>query len=466
MFKDLRSFIADLDRRGEIKRITDVVDPRYELAAILSKYDSGPAVLFENIKGYSFPVIAGIFSQRKMMAWALETDEAHLIERIIRASQNPLPTRTVRTSPAKEVVIREGIDLLKLLPVPTHFEFDGGPYITAGVIIAKDPETGIRNASYARMQVRGGDTLGIMINRWRHLWEMYRRAEGMGRPLQVAVVIGGPPSIIIEGAMPGALVPITQDELDTAGGLMGYPLEVVECETLDLTVPASSEIVIEGEILPEIREPEGPFGDYAGVYDAIVRPRLEPVIRIKCVTHRKDAIYHDILPSYDDHLLLGGIPREAEIYKMVKGVFSNVKAVHLSKGGCRRFHVIVQIEKQSEADPRTVMEAVFYPTEASRDVKLVIVVDEDIDPFNMKDVEWAIATRVQADRSLIILPGAAGALDPSAIVSSPKSVLSPPEGSGVIPTVLTSKMGIDATKSLRDTTLMRVYDKVRTRVNS
>ena len=461
-FTDLRSFIAELEKRGQLQKIAEPVDPRYELAATLTKYDTGPAVLFENTKGHDMPVVAGIFSQRNMMACALGTSERYLVRTMIDASQRPLPTKMVQTGPAKEVAIKQGIDVAKLLPVPTHYEFDAGPYITAGVIIARDPGTGVRNASYARIQVRGGDRLGIMINRWRHLWEMYEKAESKGESLPIAVTIGAPPSVVIEGAMPGALVPITQDELDTAGALMGQPLEVVECETVDLTVPAASEIVIEGEILPKIREPEGPFGDYAGVYDGILRPRLEPVIRVSAVTHRKRPIYHDILPSSEDHLLLGGVPREAELHKTINQVFPRLKTVHLSKGGCRRFHAIIQIEKRSEADPRTVMEAAFYPTEGSRDFKLVIVVDEDIDPFNMTDVEWALATRVQANESITVFSGAAGALDPSAIVSSPKSVFSPPENSGVIPTVLTTKMGIDATKSLRDPSILKIYDKLKT----
>jgi len=462
VFTDLRSFIAELEKRDQLQRIAKPVDPRYELAATLTKYDTNRAVLFESTKGYDTPVVTGIFSQRNMMACALGTSEHDLIHTIIEASQRPIPTRTVQTGPAKEVIIKQGIDVTELLPVPTHHEFDAGPYITAGVIIARDPETNVRNASYARIQVKGGDRLGIMINRWRHLWEMYEKAESRGKSLPIAVAIGAPPSVIIEGAMPGALVPITQDELDTAGALMGQPLEVVDCETVDLTVPATTEIVIEGEIPPKIREPEGPFGDYSGVYDAILGPRLEPIIRVSAVTHRRRAIYHDILPSSEDHLLLGGVPREAELYKTIKQVFPNLKAVHLSRGGCRRFHAVIQINKRSQADSRTVMEAAFYPTEGARDLKLAIVVDEDIDPFNMTDVEWALATRVQANESITVFSGAAGALDPSAIASSPRSVLSPPEDSRVIPTVLTAKMGIDATKSLKDPSIIRIYDKLRT----
>ena len=461
-FKDLRSFVKYLEKKKELVRIKRAVDPRYELATIVREFDGGPAVLFENVKRYKTQIVAGIFSQRKMMAWALGTDANRLLHKIIEASENPVPTKTVNTGPVKEVIIKGKIDLLKLLPIPTHHELDAGPYITSGVIIAKDPETEVRNASYARLQVKGKDKMVVMINKWRHLWAIYQKAEKLGKPLPVAIVIGAPPSVIIEGAMPGALVPLSQDELDTAGALMEQPLEVVSCETIKITVPAASEIVIEGEILPKIREAEGPFGDFARVYDAVLKPRLEPVIKVKAITHRKNPIYHDILPSSEEHLLLGGVPREAEIYKTIKQVFPNVKAVHLTKGGCRRFHLVIQIKKETEADPKTVIEAAFYPTEASRDVKLVVVVDEDIDPFDLCDVEWAVATRVQADKDITIISGTAGALDPSAIASTPKNVLSPPPESGVTYSILTSKMGIDATRSFKDPAMLKIYEKIGT----
>jgi 2,5-furandicarboxylate decarboxylase 1 len=460
-FKDLRSFIHFLEEKKELVRLKEVVNPKYELSAITSKFDGGPAVLFEKVKGYKIQVVTGIFSQRKRIAWVLGVNEPQLTHKIIEATENPLPSKIVETGSVKEVIVKRNINLLKLLPIPTHYELDAGPYVTSGVIIAKDPETGVKNASYARMQVKSRNKLGIMINQWRHLWTIYQKAEKLGEPLPIAIVIGAPPSVILEGAMPGALVPLSQDELDTAGALVGQPLEVVPCETIDITVPVASEIVIEGEILPKIREAEGPFGDFARVYDGILGPRLEPVVKVKAVVHRKNPIYYDILPSSEEHLLLGGILREAEIYKNIRWVFPHVKAVHLTKGGCRRFHAIIQIKKEAEADGKTVIEAALYPTEASRDVKLVIVVDEDINPFDLCDVEWAVATRVQADKDIVIMSGLAGTLDPSAIVSTPKNVLSPPAESGVAYSILTSKIGIDATRSFKDPAMLKIYEKIK-----
>ena len=458
-FKSLRDYVRFLKKRGELLEYDEPVDVRYELSAVTKRYDGEKTILFKNVRGYSIPVLTNLFCKRDRFSDVLQVPTELVVETIVERAKKPIETELVDSGPVKDRVYRGGFDLQDMLPIPTHHEKDAGPYITSGVIIAKDPDTGVRNASYARMQVKGPRKLGIMINRWRHLWQLYTKAERRGEPLEVAIVIGGPPELIIEGAMPGNLVPITQDELDTAGGLVGRPLKVVECETVDLEVPAHSEIVLEGRIPPGVREEEGPFGDYSMVYDGIVRRRLEPVIELTCLSMRENPIYHDILPASMDHWILGGVPREAELLDTVRRVNPNVLKVHLTPGGCCRFHAVVQIRKVCEADGKTTIVAAYSPTETARDVKLVVVVDEDIDPFNLAEVEWALATRVQYDRDIVVLRDQPGSLDPSAIASTPEPVLMGEGGTEKV--ILCAKLGVDATRTFRNPKLLPLFERIK-----
>jgi 2,5-furandicarboxylate decarboxylase 1 len=459
VFKDIRSYISFLEERKCVTHINKIVDPVFEVAKITKRYDGESAVLFEKIKDNKPKIITNLFTKREWFKWLLQMKKGEpIIDTIIRAANNPIPSKMVSKGPVKEVSL-DDINLLKTLPIPTHYRLDGGPYITSGVIIAKDPDSGARNASYARMQVAGRDKLRVMINNWRHLWTVYRKFEQEKKSLPVAIVIGGPPSFILQGGMPWPLVPLEVDELDVAGALTNEPLELIKCNTINLEVPANSEIVLEGEMPPIIREEEGPFADYAFVYDALLKKRLTPIIKIKAITHRKDPLYYDILPAGMDHLLIGGLPREAEIYDSIKKTNIDVQQVHLTEGSKCRFHVIIQIKKSSEVDGKNTIMAAFYPTESARDLKLVVVVDEDIDPFDLKDVEWALATRVQYNKDILVIEGSAGALDPSAIISTPEKILQPPSELGVKPTIISSKMGIDATKSFANPDLMGIYQK-------
>lgn len=458
--KDIREFIKLLEGKGELVRYQREVDPAYELSAITKSYDKGPVVLFEKVKGHRAPVVVGLYGTRERIALALGVRASELQDRVLKASKAPIPTKLVSRG---RMVAYEGddVDLARLLPMPIHHALDAGPYITAGVILAKDPDTSARNVSYARMQLKGKSRLAVMVNEWRHLRAIQRKAESASKPLEVAIVVGPPPAVSIEGAMPGGLVPIEQDELDTAGALMGEPLEVIKCKTIDMDVPARSEIILEGEIPPFVRDVESPFGDYSKIYDGIVTPKPALIIEVKAAMLKEDFIYHDILPGSRENLIIGAVGREAEIYRNIKQAVPSVKAVHLTLGGCCRFHAIVQIKKETEADGRSAILAAFLPTEAGRDLKLVIVVEEDIDPFNWEDVEWALATRVQPDRDVIILKGQPGALDPSAIVSTPEKVIRPPPEYGIVGVTLTSKMGIDATRTFKRPEMLKQFERTK-----
>ena len=452
--RDLRSFIQWLESQNRITRISESTTTRFGIARAEEEHDGRSAVYFEKITGHNMPVVANIFHRRENIAEALGVaDNAALTERIMHASANPIPTRLIDTAPCKDVCIAEAaVNLETQLPNPTHFEKDAGPYISSGVIIARDPVSGKRNLSFARMMIKDANTIHIMVNSYRHLAEIHRRMEASGSHLEVAIVIGVDPATWLEGAMPDRIVPIDVDELEVAGALTGEALEVVKCNSLDLEVPASAEIVIEGHMLADVRAEEGPYGDYSRIYDG--PPRMHPVIKVKTITHRRDAIYLDCLPGGFDNWLLGGVCREADVLQHLQRTMPNVNAVCLPPGGCCRFHAVVQVSKEQESDGMHAIVGVLSPTEASRDIKWVVVVDDDIDPFDPIAVEWAIATRTQWDRDLVIIPRMGMALDPSARARTPAPVRK-------MGGMLSTKTGLDATIPFDQPELIEGYRRVK-----
>jgi 2,5-furandicarboxylate decarboxylase 1 len=361
--------------------------------------------------------------------------EAGLLEAYKQAADNPLPCNVVQKAPCQEVV-QTDFDIRTLLPVPTHSEHDSGPYITAGLVIAKNPKTGIQNVSINRIQVNSKDRMAVLILP-RHLHAFQQAAEEMNQPLPVAVVIGVDPLTLLASQ---AIAPIDCDELEIAGALHGTPLDVVSCTTNNVMVPANAEIVIEGHIPPKVREEEGPFGEYPKYYSA---KEKRQVIVVDAVTHRKDPIFHTIVPAELEHLLLGSIPREATILSHLRRSFPGVLNVHLSLGGVGRYHLYVQIKKTHEGLPKNVISAAFS---SHYDVKHVVVVDDDVDVHDPSQVEWAIATRFQAKRGLVVIHDAQGSvLDPSTTIGLPV------DESGAIPLRfqgMSSKLGFDATKPM------------------
>jgi len=425
MIDDLRSQLTAAEEWGEVLHIRREVDPRFELPAICKKLEGNQAAFFEKVKGYTMPVVVGLDNNRSRIARVLGTDDFGLTPRYLEAIRHPLPPAVVKDGPVKEVKITRNIDLQKLLPVITHYEKDGGPYITAGVVIAEDKVNRIRNISYHRLQVTGKDEIRLLIQP-RHLWKLYTDKESENKPLEVAIAIGLDASIRLAGATWGSLIPIGFDELSIAGALRQKTVEIVPCETVDVMVPARAEIILEGEILPRTRKTEGPFAEFTGTYGDVWE---NPVLRVKAITHRKDPIYQDLLTFTPEHHLLLAIPYEPVVYEAVRTYVPGTIAVHVTPSSCGKFHAVVCIKKEHEGDGKDAILAGLYSV---RDIKLVTVVDDDVDPYNPREVEWAIATRFQADRDLVVIAGAKGnELDPSC-----------PQ------LALTAKMGIDATKPL------------------
>lgn len=434
-FTDLRAWLDHLNKTGRLISTKKNIDLKHQLAAIAKKLDGKSSVFFPNPGGHEIPVIAGFMSSRAWIAEAMGVDEASLLETYKQAADNPLPCNVLQKAPCQEVVHKK-FDMRTLLPVPTHSEHDSGPYITAGLVIARNPKTGIQNVSINRIQVNSKDRMAVLILP-RHLHAFQQAAEEMNQPLPVAVVIGVDPLTLLASQ---AIAPIDHDELEIAGALHGTPLDVVSCTTNEVLVPANAEIVIEGHIPPKVREVEGPFGEYPKYYSA---QEKRQVIVVDAVTHRKNPIFHTIVPAELEHLLLGSIPREATILSYLKRSFPGVLNVHLSLGGVGRYHLYVQIKKTHEGIPKNVISAAFS---SHYDVKHVVVVDDDVDVHDPSQVEWAIATRFQAKRGLVVIHDAQGSvLDPSTTVGLPV------DETGVIPLHyqgMSSKVGFDATKPM------------------
>lgn len=430
MFADFRAYLEYLDKIGLLRRIKKKVDVKYEIAAGIKKISDhdGPALLFENIKGYSnWTVVGGIYGTRRLLAAAFETTEDNLLAKTMELENKRVPPRMVPTGPCKEIIMKgDDIDLTKL-PIVTHGERDAGPYILGGVQIARGPVTGIRNASMHRMLLIDRNHLSCWAPQDRHLGRLILQAEDLKRPLGIATAIGLEPSVPLTSQ---AKVMMGVDELELAGGFRGAPVELVKCETIDAEVPAASEIVIEAETVLNRRVPDGPIGEYPGCYSDVKQAAL---VRVTAITMRKNAIYQTVLtgmPRTENHWMQQ-LYNESAAYRRVKEIVPEVKAVNVTHGGTSRHHVVVSIKKRHESEARNVIIALLG---GNFGIKHVIVVDEDIDAFNPHDVEWAVNNRMQPDKDIIIIPNLTNStLDPSA--PAPRT---------------SAKWGVDATMPLTD----------------
>ena len=419
--RSLRDWLDRLSGDGRLAIARPGIGLRHEAAAVANRLDGRQASLFPQPGGHPGTIVSGLVSSRAWMAEALGTTQDRLVAHFQQAAAQPLPWHEHNSAPAQEVVHREGLDILKLLPVPTLNEHDSGPYISAGLMISRDPETGLQNVAILRCQISGPDRIGVLVLP-RHTDNFYRKAEAQGRGLEVALVVGVDPACLLASQ---AIVPLGHDELEIAGALTGQPLDVVKCLTNGVRVPANAEIVIEGRLLPEIREPEGPFGEFPQYYGERAKRH---VMQVDAVTHRRDPIFHMIVGGGLEHLLLGAIPREATILATLQRSFPGVEDVHLSLGGVGRYHLYVRLRKTQEGEAKNVLLGAFA---AHYDIKHAVVVDTDVDIHDPQEVEWAVSTRFQADRDLVVIPHAQGSkLDPSGR-----------EGVG-------AKMGLDATVPL------------------
>src|SRR3989442_9580249 len=407
MSQDLRSYLELIRRKqpDDLLTVAREVDPAFELAAVGAKLEQEakrrPILLFEKVKGSKFPVLTNLHASRSRLALAMNVQPEGMQRSYLRSMEKPISPKLVSRAPVKDVVLTGKRINLYDLPQIVHHEGDAGPYFTAAISFAKDPAEEIWNCAYNRLMIKGRDTTSIHLTSAKHLWEFYRRAEAQGQPLPVAFAFGVHPAIAL-GAL--AIGSIDEDERGVMGALLGEPLELVRCETSDLLVPAHAELVIEAEILPQERTAEGPFGEFTGYS---LGERQREVVKVRAITHRKAAIFQDISVAHLDHLLLSTIPIEANLYRAVRSMVPSVKAVRV----LAPFTCYVSIEQRVPGQAKNAMLAVLG---ADLYMKRVVIVDHDVDVFNDRQVNWAIATRCQPDRDITVITNARGSdLDPS-----------------------------------------------------
>jgi UbiD family decarboxylase len=407
MSQDLRSYL-DLIKQNHPEDFLVVlreVDPAYEITAITVKLEQEakqrPILLFEKVKGTSFPVLTNLHAGRSRLARAINAKPAEMQKAYVRAMEKPIKPKVVSNGPVKEVILTGGqIDLYKL-PQILHHQEDAGAYITAAISFAKDPSSDTWNCAYNRLMIKGRDTTSIHLTLAKHLWEFQRIAEAKNKPLPVAFAIGAHPAIAL-GCL--AIGSIDEDERAIMGGLLGEPLELVKCETSNVLVPAHAELILEGEILPHERTAEGPFGEFTGYS---LGERQREVLKVRAITYRSDAIFQDITVGHLDHLMLSTTPIEANLYRAVRAMVPTVKAVRVPAP----FTCYVSVEQRISGQGKNAILAVLG---ADLYMKRVVVVDHDVDVFNDRQVNWAIATRCQPDRDIMIVTNARGSdLDPS-----------------------------------------------------
>lgn len=414
-----RDFLNQLDKNGELIHIQKEVSTVYEMAGIINSLNEKP-VFFEKVKEANIPVVAGFVSSKLLIAKALNLERQELLCKLSNAMSNPVSPNITNKGECQEV-IETHVDVTKL-PILKYTQKDGGKYIPSGVSIVKDPELG-RNMCFHRLMLLDKNKFVARIVEERGTDTALKKSGG---ELEIAICIGNSTATLLSAA---TSLPKGVDELAMANAL--EPLELVKCKTIDVEVPKNCEIVLEGKITKE-KAPEGPFLDLTGIVDRI---RQQPVIEIKCITHRKNPIYQAILAGKNEHKFLMGMPMEPSIYSSVSEV-CDCKDVYITPGGCSWLHAVVKIRKHDSADGKKAIEAAFR---GHRSLKHCVIVDDDIDIYDSNDVEWSIATRFQADKDAVILPNMRGSsLDPSGDLTEGKKAR-------------TCKVGIDATIPERTT---------------
>lgn len=393
--QSVRGMLGALEGSGELLHIEEPVEVVHELASYLFETASGPAVLFEHVRGHDTAVFGNLLNSRSRIAGGLGVGLGELHSVLARAPDNLVSPVSVDRGSCQEEVL-DPLDLRRL-PVPTFFEGETGPYVTAGVIIAKGA-TGKRNASFARLKVLDGKTALVGIAPEHHLSILALEAAAGGEKLEVAVTIGNHPAVQIAAAY---YLRLGDDELEVAGSLLGEPLQVVACQTVDLEVPAHCELVIEGTLDARQLLEEGPISEYSGLYE---RYGCGPVMTVRRITMGQSALFQTILPGYSpEHICIGAVAIAAVLERRLREVVASVHEVAVTPGGCGRLHAVVSLAGPEERDAEEVIREALG---AVRLVKLVTVVDDDVDVHDPVAVEWAVATCMKADRDLLIVPRA------------------------------------------------------------
>ncbi|MBN2439585.1 MAG: UbiD family decarboxylase [Deltaproteobacteria bacterium] len=423
---DLRTYMDQLANRPGNLLTTEVsVDPKLELTRIvymLEKQNKRPAVFFKKVRGSDLPVLTNLFGNRERLALAMDTTEEKLNQVYREREKRPIPPVIVASGPIQErVMTGDEVDLTRF-PIVHHNSGDAGPYITAGVTTVKDPDTGIRNAGMYRFMLRNRNQLSVYLAEANHVYYIYRKYCEKKQNMPIAITIGAHPVFYLGSLSFGS---IDTDEYAVIGGLSGGAMQVVKCKSVDLEVPASGEICLEGYIDWEKREPEGPFGELHTLYGETMN---QPVVTITAVTMRHDPIYHDVCSGDVEHQLMGGIPRLGQIYNQVKVACPGIRDVYMPPSGYCRTACYVSIKKYVEGEPANGAAAVFS---ADPFVRHAVFVDEDVNIFDDYEVLKAVNLNMDISKCFIIHNAKGSQIDPAS-------------RSGVV-----TKIGIDATRPLK-----------------
>lgn len=420
--QSMRAFLSQLKEAGQFTTISQPVSLEHEIAGCLAEANDGPALHFAHVTGpaaKNMPVVGNLLNSLPRFAMGLGTTTEAIQASLIAAIEAPLPVRVVPSAPCQQESVTEP-RLTDELPIPRFFEKEGGPYITAGTIIAKDRLSGKANLSIARLMPLDKNRAFVGIAPNHHLAVLARAAHARGEKLDIAVCIGNHPAVMVAACL---YLKLGEDELPIAGALLGEPLDVISCTQSDLLVPAHCEVVLEGTL--DAGEPfiEGPVSEFHGMYENYGAGIVATFSRL---TRRHDAIFQAVLPGYHpEHCLLGGVAIAAGLLRQVAAAVPSVKEVAVGLGGAGRLHAVVALNAPRPGEARKAMFAIWAAVNL---IKQVIVVDGDIDPWNMLEVEWANATRAKPERDFVIVPG----------VRADRS--EPLEQGGTI-----GKLGIDAT---------------------
>ena len=398
MVKDLREYLALLRSIGGLWEIDDPVELMQIPSLMKEAERKCRCVLFNNISGYGNSLVNNLFGSRRFLAELFGCSVENVAREFAGRLEHPIKPVIISSGPVQEIFLsHDEVDIRKL-PFIQHNSKDAGRYITAGMVVAKDPDTGVRNTSFNRMQLKGPDKTGFRMSPGQDLEDYYRRASAEGRRLELAVAIGNHPLDLLAAASGPAR---DIDELDLAGALRGEPVPLVKCRTVDLEVPAYAEIVLEGYIAPNELEPEGPFGDFMEFY---IPETLNHVFHLTAISMRRGAIAQAISAGSKDDVTLLSTPREAQLYELFHGMNADVRGINLAL--CNNYLTgAVSIRKRNENEPTNIIMAAFG---SFRFLKNFIVVDHDVDVYDTKDVFWAMSTRLRAQRGVIVVPNAMG----------------------------------------------------------